>query len=168
MSMPVARRFHPKGKLCVAHRHSYTIVEPFVGSSTQWGSLSSSTSPIIFFLPFGTLSFQCCRWEELTNFWWVLSAIPSPFCLHDGWFFYFEFLHGVYPNKSRLLGVSSRIWHLWYSFFYSSSFLTLPVALCLNPFFDIHTENMTLSGGSERALRFSVRILFRLLYGTMK
>ena len=30
---------------------------------------------------------------------------------HDAWFFYFEFLHGVYPNQLRLLGVSSRIWH---------------------------------------------------------
>ena len=38
------------------------LSNPFMGSSTQWGSLSSSTHPpiIFFFHPFGTLSFQCC------------------------------------------------------------------------------------------------------------
>ena len=66
-----------RDKLFVAHRHSYTIVEPFMGSSTQWGSLSSTINLPYFFHPLEPChsSVVVEGWDALIKFWWVLCAI---------------------------------------------------------------------------------------------
>ena len=63
MSIPCCSEVSPQGiNSSLLIDTAIRLSNPFMGSSTQWGSLSSSTHPpiIFFFHPFGTLSFQCC------------------------------------------------------------------------------------------------------------
>ena len=108
MSMPVFGGFI-QGKNFVAHSHSYTIVEPLMDLQLNGAHSQAVQSPFKFFPP---LEPCCSRIPVLSliNFWWAFFAFYS----HDGWLLYMEFLHGVYLSNFRLMGVGSRIWHLWY------------------------------------------------------
>ena len=48
MSMPVARGFYPRRRLFVAHRHSYTIVAPFMDHQLNGAHSQAVQSPIFF------------------------------------------------------------------------------------------------------------------------
>ena len=106
MSKPVARGFHPKETSSLLIDTVIRLLNHLWIINLMGLTLKQYNHLLYFFHPWN-LVIPVLSLVSIEPF--LVSIFCCPFYSHDGWLLYMEFLHGVYLNNPRLMGIGSRI-----------------------------------------------------------